>query len=83
MATTIPTCTSLVKLNSKSHVVKTAQQPVSHQLMIEVGQVVDFKRHSGLNILGIGYTIYLGSEYEGPDACEAAQAIYEAQAGMV
>ena len=74
----------LVKLNSKSHVVKTAQQdPVSHQL-IEVEQVVDFKRHSGLNILGIGYTIYLGSEYEGRMLREAAQAIYKAhQHGLI
>jgi fructose-bisphosphate aldolase / 6-deoxy-5-ketofructose 1-phosphate synthase len=74
----------LVKLNSKSHLVKTAQMdPVSHQL-IDVEQVVEFKRHSGLNVLGIGYTVYLGSEYEGRQLREAAQAIYKAhQHGLV
>lgn len=74
----------LVKLNSKTDVVKTAQQdPISRQL-VDVEQVVDFKRNSGLNILGVGYTIYLGSEYEGQMLREAAQAIYKAhQHGLV
>ncbi len=74
----------LVKLNSKTNLVKTAQKdPVSLQ-HIDMDQIVDFKNKSGLNILGIGYTIYLGSEFEHLMIREAAQAIrYAHQYGMV
>jgi len=74
----------LVKLNSKTNLVKTAQEdPVSTQ-MIDVEQVLDFKRISGLNVLGIGYTIYLGSRHENRMIREAAQAIHKAhQAGLI
>jgi fructose-bisphosphate aldolase / 6-deoxy-5-ketofructose 1-phosphate synthase len=66
----------LVKLNSKTNLVKTAQQdPVSTQ-MLDVRQVVEFKKDTGLNILGVGYTIYLGSEHENVMIREAAQAVY-------
>jgi fructose-bisphosphate aldolase/6-deoxy-5-ketofructose 1-phosphate synthase len=68
----------LVKLNSKTNLVKTAQRdPISPQL-IDVEQVIEFKNNSTLNILGVGYTIYLGSEYEDVMLREAAQAIYKA-----
>ena len=68
----------LVKLNSKTNLVKTSQRdPVSLQL-IDMEQVVEFKKNSGLNILGIGYTIYLGSEYEHLMLREANQAISKA-----
>lgn len=74
----------LVKLNSKSHLVKTSQRdPISLQ-MVDMEQVIEFKRNSDLDILGIGYTIYLGSEYEHQMIREAAQAIYKAhQAGLL
>jgi fructose-bisphosphate aldolase/6-deoxy-5-ketofructose 1-phosphate synthase len=68
----------LVKLNSKTHLVKTAQKdPISLQL-IDVDQVAEFKNNSGLNILGVGYTIYLGSEFEHLMLREAAQVVYRA-----
>lgn len=68
----------LVKLNSKTNLVKTAQKdPLSLQL-VDVEQVVDFKKNSGLNVLGIGYTVYLGSEFEHMMLREAAQVIYKA-----
>jgi fructose-bisphosphate aldolase / 6-deoxy-5-ketofructose 1-phosphate synthase len=74
----------LVKLNSKTHLIpKSQRDPISLQLM-DVEQVVEFKRNSGLDVLGIGYTIYLGSEYEHLQLREAAQAVYKAhQAGML
>jgi fructose-bisphosphate aldolase / 6-deoxy-5-ketofructose 1-phosphate synthase len=66
----------LVKLNSKTNLVKTAQQdPLSTQ-MIDVRQVVEFKKNTGLNILAVGYTVYLGSEHENAMIREAAQAVY-------
>jgi fructose-bisphosphate aldolase/6-deoxy-5-ketofructose 1-phosphate synthase len=68
----------LVKLNSKSHLVKTDQRdPVSPQLW-SVEQVVRFKEQSGLKIVGVGYTVYVGSEYESDMLWEAAQIINEA-----
>ena len=68
----------LVKLNSKTHLVKTSQlDPVSATL-VDVNQVVEFQRNSGLKILGIGYTIYLGSEYEPQMLHEASQHILDA-----
>lgn len=74
----------LVKLNSKTNLVKAHQKdPLSLQL-IDVSQVVEFKKNSGLNILGIGYTIYLGSEFENQMLREAAQAVYKAhQHGLI
>jgi len=48
----------LIKLNSKTNLVKTSQSdPFSNQ-WIDVKQVVDFQKNSGLKILGVGYTIY-------------------------
>jgi fructose-bisphosphate aldolase/6-deoxy-5-ketofructose 1-phosphate synthase len=74
----------LVKLNSKTHLVKTAQRdPLSHQL-VDVDQVVEFKRNSGLDVVGVGYTVYLGSEFEHVMLSQAAQAVYKAhQAGLL
>ena len=68
----------LVKLNSKTHLVKTSQDdPFSTQLYT-MEQIAEFKENSGLRILGVGYTIYLGSEYEADMLEQAAQIIYEA-----
>jgi len=74
----------LVKLNSKTHLIKTAQRDPRSTQMIDIPQIVEFKKNSGLNILAVGYTIYLGSEYEHEMIREAAQAIYLAhQAGLI
>jgi len=68
----------LIKLNSKTNLVKTSQSdPFSNQ-WIDVKQVVDFQKNSGLKILGVGYTIYLGSEYETDMLRQAAQIVYKA-----
>jgi fructose-bisphosphate aldolase/6-deoxy-5-ketofructose 1-phosphate synthase len=73
-----PEVRHLVKLNSKTHLVKTAQQdPLSRQ-WFDVEQVVAFQKNSSLNIVGVGYTIYLGSEYEATMLQQAAQMVYQA-----
>lgn len=74
----------LVKLNSKTHLVKTAQKdPYSPQLY-SIAEIVRFRDQSDLNITGVGYTIYLGSEYEDRMVSEAARIIYEAhQHGLI
>lgn len=68
----------LVKLNSKTNLVKTSQADPSSCQWLDVSQVVDFKKSSGLNILGVGYTVYLGSEHEGEMLRQAAQIVYDA-----
>ncbi len=68
----------LVKLNSKTNLVKTAQQDPYNDNITEVAQVVEFQKNSGLNILAVGFTIYLGSEYEREMLKKAAQAVYQA-----
>ena len=70
----------LVKLNSKTNLVKTSQaDPFSNQ-WIDVKQVADFQQNSGLQILAVGYTIYLGSDYENEMLRQAAQIVSKAHA---
>ncbi|MAE13607.1 aldolase [Candidatus Woesearchaeota archaeon] len=68
----------LVKLNSKTNLVKTAQQEPISTAMWSVDQVVRMKKDRKLNILAVGYTLYLGSEFEAVMLHEAAQMIYQA-----
>ncbi|MDD3284808.1 MAG: aldolase [Patescibacteria group bacterium] len=74
----------LVKLNGKSNLVRKEQEdPISRQFT-ELKDVVEFKRQNKLNILGVGYTIYLGSEYEAEMLVEASSIINDAhQEGLV
>jgi fructose-bisphosphate aldolase/6-deoxy-5-ketofructose 1-phosphate synthase len=74
----------LVKLNSKTNLVKTSQAEPHSPQWIDVSQVVDFRDSSNLDILGVGYTIYLGSEHEGEMLAQAARIVFQAhQAGLV
>ncbi len=74
----------LIKLNSKTNLVKASQSdPFSNQ-WLDIQQVVDFRTGSGLNILGVGYTVYLGSEYESEMLRQAAHLVSEAhQHGLI
>lgn len=74
----------LVKVNSKTSMIKVSQTDPVSKILWPVSKVAEFKKNSGLKILGVGYTLYLGSEYESVMMEEAAQVIYEAhQHGMV
>ncbi|MFT4313390.1 MAG: aldolase [Candidatus Woesearchaeota archaeon] len=68
----------LVKLNSKSPLVKTSQKDPCSLAWHSIQDVVDFQKTSGLSIVGIGYTVYLGSEFENEMFREASQLINEA-----
>ncbi|AEF95629.1 deoxyribose-phosphate aldolase/phospho-2-dehydro-3-deoxyheptonate aldolase [Methanotorris igneus Kol 5] len=68
----------IVKINSKTHLVKTSQRDPISRALIDVKDVVEFQNNSGLNILGVGYTIYPGSEYEHIMFAEASRIVYEA-----
>lgn len=74
-----PDINYLVKMNSKTHLVKTAQDdPYSPQLY-DLQAVLDLV-DNGVNVVGVGYTIYLGSEYESQMMIEAGQLIADAHA---
>jgi len=68
----------LVKLNSKTNLVKTNQSdPFSNQ-WLEVQDVVNLRDRSGLDIPAVGYTIYLGSDFEAQMLRQAARTIRDA-----
>ena len=74
-----PEINYLVKMNSKTNLVKTAQEdPYSPQLYGL--DTVLAMRDAGVNIVGLGYTIYLGSEYEATMLAEAGDLIAQAHA---
>lgn len=74
----------LVKINSKTNLVETAQADPFSNLWYDVDQIIEFKENSGLKILGVGYTIYLGSKFEAEMLVQAAQVVYDAhQHGMM
>jgi len=73
----------LVKLNSKSHLIKTKQRDPRSLGWVTVDDALVL-RESGLNVVGVGYTVYLGSEFESEQMREAAQACLQAHRnGMV
>lgn len=74
-----PDINYLVKMNSKTNLVKGSQDdPYSPQLYSfdAVLEMID----NGVNVVGIGYTIYLGSEYEPQMMSEAGELIAQAHA---
>jgi class I fructose-bisphosphate aldolase len=79
-----PDINYLVKMNSKTHLVKTsAKDPAKHQddpyspQLYDIQTVLDL-RDNGVNTVGVGYTTYLGSEYEANMMQEAGQLIADA-----
>lgn len=73
----------LIKINSKTHLNKNKSEAIS-SAWYDIDDVLRFEEQSNLNIIGIGYTIYLGSKYEHIMLKEAAQLIYKAhQAGLL
>ena len=74
----------LVKLNSKTSLVKTATMDPLSNLWLDVDRVVKFREDSGLKIPAVGYTIYLGSTYEPRMLEQAARLVNDAhQHGML
>jgi len=78
-----PDINYLVKMNSKTHLIKTSQDPEKHQddpysPQLYSLEAVMAMRANGVNVVGIGYTIYIGSEYESQMMMEAGEIIAEA-----
>ena len=68
----------LVKLNSKTNLVPYDQKDPYSQAWLSVDEVVSFQKQSGLDIKGIGYTLYLGGEHEHAMLAEAAKVVHDA-----
>ncbi|KIE57826.1 aldolase [Methylacidiphilum kamchatkense Kam1] len=74
----------VVKLNSKTHLVKTAQRDPLSLLWLSFEQLDYFLETKSVPIVGVGYTIYPGSEFEAQMLREAAQLVFEAhQRGLI
>lgn len=78
-----PELNYIVKLNGKTNLIaKSAQDPISKALW-SIEHVIQLQQ-AGINIRGIGYTIYLGSKHEATMLTQAAQLIYQAhQHGLI
>jgi fructose-bisphosphate aldolase / 6-deoxy-5-ketofructose 1-phosphate synthase len=67
----------LVKINSKSHLVKKAQSDPLSQSIIDFNDVLNLKKN-GADIVAIGYTVYLGSAFEREMLQEAGRVVTKA-----
>ena len=54
----------LVKVNSKTHLVKTVQRDPMSALLTNVDRLLELKTNAGINIVGVGFTLYVGSEFD-------------------
>ena len=68
----------LVKLNSKTNLVPYNEEDPYSQAWLSVDDIVDFAKTSGLDIKGVGYTVYLGGKYEHLMLKEAAEIVHKA-----
>jgi fructose-bisphosphate aldolase/6-deoxy-5-ketofructose 1-phosphate synthase len=68
----------LVKLNSKTNLRKTSDQDPFSTALYTVDDVATFRELTGLDILGVGYTVYPGSAYEAEMLLQAARIVHRA-----
>jgi fructose-bisphosphate aldolase/6-deoxy-5-ketofructose 1-phosphate synthase len=68
----------LVKLNGKTNLMASGQADPESRLLTTVSQVVAFKNSTGLDIVGVGLTVYLGSEHESAMLSTASMVVEEA-----
>ena len=54
----------LIKLNAKTNLLPTKEQDPTSAQLYTVDDVVAFKKNSGLDIVAVGCTVYLGSSFE-------------------
>src|SRR3989338_1565137 len=83
-APSYPRVPYLIKLNSKTHLVKTTQHDPSSKMLWSVDDVIKFKQQTKLKVVGVGFTVYAASEYEDEMMREAAQIAFQAhQQGLL
>jgi fructose-bisphosphate aldolase/6-deoxy-5-ketofructose 1-phosphate synthase len=59
-----PDAPYMVKLNSKTHLVKTDQRDPMSGVMTDIDRLLELKANAHVNIIAIGFTIYVGSEFD-------------------
>ncbi|MFP4514890.1 MAG: aldolase [Parcubacteria group bacterium] len=67
----------IIKMNGKTNLYKT--KDAHSQALHSVSDLIKIKNNNKLNIVGVGYTIYLGSKYEKEMLSEASRIIFDAQ----
>jgi fructose-bisphosphate aldolase/6-deoxy-5-ketofructose 1-phosphate synthase len=74
----------LVKTNAKSNLIKKDIDDPMSNAWLDIEQIIKFKKQSKLNIVAVGYTMYLGSKYESIMLRQVAQLIFKAhQEGLI
>lgn len=74
----------LIKMNSKTNLMKEKYKDPYSNRWTAMEDIINFKKETGLNIIGVGYTIYIGSWYESEMFGQAARIIYKAhQHGLI
>lgn len=74
----------LIKLNAKTNLVTSEIDDPFSNAWIGIDEVLKLKKQSGTNIVGVGYTLYIGSRYEAEMLKQVSQLIFEAhQAGLI
>lgn len=68
----------LVKVNGKTHLIRTEEHDPISTAWYSVDDIVLFARESGLHIVAVGYTIYPGSLHEAVMLREAAALVRDA-----
>jgi fructose-bisphosphate aldolase/6-deoxy-5-ketofructose 1-phosphate synthase len=68
----------LIKINSKTNLMTEKYQDPFSNRWLRMNSVQEFKKQSGLNIVGVGYTVYLGSSFEADMFGQASRIIYKA-----
>lgn len=72
----------VIKMNGKTNLYQT--KDAHSKALVSVSDVLKIKLEHKLNIVGVGYTIYLGSKHEKEMLSEASKIIFEAQqAGLI
>ena len=68
----------IVKANSKTNIIKKQDKDPFSNRWLPMEDIIKFKKDSGLNIVGVGYTIYIGSDFEADSLGQAARIINKA-----
>lgn len=74
----------IAKLNGRTPLVTTQQQDPKSRQLWSVKDLMQLASQSKIAVRGVGYTLYLGSEYESTMLAEAAKTIFDAhQHGLI
>jgi fructose-bisphosphate aldolase/6-deoxy-5-ketofructose 1-phosphate synthase len=72
----------VIKMNGKTNLYQS--KDAYSQALSSVSEIIKIKENNNINIVGVGYTIYLGSKYEHEMLSEASKIIFAAhQAGLL